>query len=254
MGQSCAQNSLASSKEQVAGAWSSWLHQVLRLDRLRHLPVDIPEHHLELCAIGAANGVCEHIRSFGGDLKKFFGGGVSQNRRWYEDLVKVFVALRQAQWVCGAAARWKREVAIVIAEAIDEAVADRPCSDPLDIKHLRAKSKKRRTDIDFEMAVVRRLQVESRASSSASFARARNDISDKTATCFDEASLRWHISSGWMSFVSCQRFALAFDASRLGEPAEETEVYALWSPCNGKAIYLAPQAPKHGVLCRSPLS
>lgn len=138
--------------------------------------------------------------------------------------------------------QWKRRIIWFFADAVDSQISSGSGDDPLDIRALHGPSKKRRTVVDFQLAVSGRLQTEAIASSSAAYARANRDLNPKTAAGYDEAYLKWYISTGWMTFASPMRFSLTFDASRLGERAEETEVYALWSHCNQRAQYLAPQA------------
>lgn len=51
------------------------------------------------------------------------------------------------------------------------------------------------------------------------------------------------LANGWLTFHGCNVLHWCPDGSRLGNLAEETELFPAWSPDNNKGIWLCPQAP-----------
>lgn len=80
------------------------------------------------------------------------------------------------------------------------------------------------------------------ATSASRWCQASGELSAQLGDTFDNRSCREHMAAGMLSMSKGNIYSNAFDASRLGEPAVETNLYLLWSRSAGRSMWLAPQA------------
>ena len=130
-------------------------------------------------------------------------------------------------------------VCMVIDEAINANLFE---IDPLDLKRMSdPKSKRRRLDEDFKRAVVTKAKEEGRAQSGAHFLRAEGSSAFRLAQRWQVFEMLYHQSAGWRSFAHAKCIGLVSDAARLGDPAEEALVCALWAAGGSGSVVLPPQ-------------
>eukprot|EP00971_Amphidinium_carterae_P336241 6472491-Amphidinium_carterae.2 len=135
---------------------------------------------------------------------------------------------------------------LLVGEQLSHAVPDVAyTSDPLHgskraIDHKDIAPKRRRSDEDYRMHIVRDTRQSLRAGSARAMVRAHEGVNkdNKVADWEDKDSLLYMLA-GWMLPVGTS-FSLAVDASRIGKPAEETLV-GIALAGSGEGIWLPPQ-------------
>ena len=86
-------------------------------------------------------------------------------------------------------------------------------------------------------------RVSSMSTTSGTAARTIGDVTQSTAHDHDERALKWYLSEANLRMPHGEHYCTTFDASRLGNPAEETIFYCLENLDSGLACWLPPQVP-----------
>lgn len=90
--------------------------------------------------------------------------------------------------------------------------------------------KRMRVDEDFRRFVSVDVVQAHRARSGAQFLRGAGTVAASSGPKWEEKELAAYLEAGTRCFEGCQILAVSSDAARLGDPAEETVVYSVWSP------------------------
>jgi hypothetical protein len=195
----------------------------------------IPESCFSMCRAGVVEGspYCSHCRQY---LAACTGHA---SMHWHaESLLQLFVF----SGGCSALARWLGCLVAQFAALVVAHLDMFTTTDALKASHLQGPSKKRRIDEDFKQVVSENVLKEKRATSSAAFLRAAGEIHDSSGRQWDEKMLARYQGDCWASMASSECVVLAQDASRLGEPAEETLMQAAFSPGVAIGCWFPPQA------------
>lgn len=112
-------------------------------------------------------------------------------------------------------------------------------ADPLKALHPMGSKRKMRVDSDFKEAVVSTVVQLKRSRTSSAWLRAQGEFSDKLAAPWTEKSLCASLSASWFAFRDGHIFPVAGDCSRIGKPAEETYVAAIFCPDVQRAAWAA---------------
>jgi hypothetical protein len=115
--------------------------------------------------------------------------------------------------------------------------------DVLHIPLMRGPARRLRVDEDFKHACSVALVQGKRTHSGAQVARVTGMVASSSARQWECEHLRAYQAAGWKTFRSSTVVCLAEDATRLGQPPQETVVYIAWSGSADRAMYLPVQAP-----------
>lgn len=114
----------------------------------------------------------------------------------------------------------------------------------------RAPSKRRRIDEDFRLTVVADVARQGRAANAVGFLRAVDKCSPKNAQPWSEQFLLEYEAAGWLAGARSSTVCCCFDASRIGNPAENTEIFGaqLFGPSSMDCfMWGPPQAIASGI-------
>lgn len=160
--------------------------------------------------------------------------------------------LRCAQWLltvhkagleCPMLAMWGAHLCKGLAAEVDRGVrAGDWSSDALkDATHLGGPKKKLRISEAYRQATNTAV-AEGRAISRTRVLKLGGDVCESSARSWDNHDAQVLLASGWQSFGKVSNLTLAPDASRLGNPAEDTEMFPAWTSDGNIAMWLCPQA------------
>lgn len=152
---------------------------------------------------------------------------------------------------CGISAEWSKVVLGIFVEAVKGTIPDVSYTkNPLEATLAQPGSmgKRRRVDADFRMAVVHQVVHSGQSRSSRIYLKNRALDADLSKR-WDEQFLCKYLSATWGAFAPASTISLALDGSRLGQPAEGTEVIAAFTPASGHAAWIAPQAARGSHQC-----
>lgn len=156
-------------------------------------------------------------------------------------------ALCQSAMACAACRNW----AYILLSGFDNSMVSavgalESDEEPLNDELLRGPVKRMRLDEDY-IEAYHRAVAEGRASSVGALARARGGLAPRSANNLPGRWLSQYQAEGFLTFLRGD-LSLALDGSRVGNPAQENEVLALWSPEADRSMALPIQA----TFCRSP--
>lgn len=111
-------------------------------------------------------------------------------------------------------------------------------------EHFMAQSGKRkaRVDEDFIELVSQEKVRQKKIHCGSQLARATGDVPESACRAWDEQFLCRYQAEAWKQFASATFVSVAEDGKRIGQPAEETQMYVAWTPTGDKAAVLPPQA------------
>jgi hypothetical protein len=145
---------------------------------------------------------------------------------------------------CPAVTLWLRSIIKTIADDIDKAVeGKRNIDDALYVRAATQHIGRRRVDEDVKHEITTSLIASGRASNSRDAARFLRISTASAASKWDENEVLVYQATCWQSCVQQKSFSVALDGKRLGQPCEETEVYACWVYPGDKAMWLPPMVP-----------
>lgn len=181
-------------------------------------------------------GECSHMRSVV-DAADMNSGGAPQT-----SLARHLVHCYSfAAGGCPALLGWLRNRVFAIADKFREHMDDIGQADPLKAMHPRAAKRRMRVDSDFKEAVVATVVQLKRSRTSSAWLRAQGEFTSNLAAPWTEKSLCASLSASWFAFREGQVFSVAGDCSRIGKPAEETYVAAIFCPDVQRAVWAVPQ-------------
>lgn len=102
--------------------------------------------------------------------------------------------------------------------------------------------KRRRVDEDLRKQVSVDVVRAKRVASGASWCKATGFLSEQLGNTFDNRSCREYLAAGRACMPTAKIFSIAFDASRIGQPAVDANMFLLWSSDVGQSMWLPPQA------------
>ena len=196
-------------------------------------------HKAEECAGGqcAHKHGCQH-------LHKIFSDAMV-NRDSATVVAKIIVSCtRQENMRCAAAVVLFQDVISKIVIKLSENFAIIGTSDPLAVDAQLRAQKKRRLDPEWMAALLHLAIHEKKAKSIKSLCQARGEPGAHNSSRWlanETAAYQWSL---WDSFENTQSLAIAFDASRVGMPREETLIIAAYDVENDRAAWFIPQVLK----------
>ena len=145
---------------------------------------------------------------------------------------------------CPAVTLWLRSVIKTIADDIDKSIeGKRNIDDALRVRAATQHIGRRRVDEDVKREITTSLLASGRANSSRDAARFLRISTASAASKWDENEVLVYQATCWHSCVQQKAFSVALDGKRIGQPSEETEVYACWVYPGDKAMWLPPMVP-----------
>lgn len=205
----------------------------------RDLVLQCPEGDvLQLCdGYTEADECCPHVYGIYDRISRCTAGAIDM-------LVELAVLLASQASALRAVRAWWTAWVPAVACRFPRKVTERFLSDPLEAKpdHLTCGgNRKRRVDCDYKQAVVMGAMTKRRAPTPGAFAAASGDIARTTASSWSPILLGQYRAACMLQFAESSVVGLAYDASRLGQPKEETLMTAVCDPLQGIAAWLPPQ-------------
>lgn len=197
-------------------------------------PADICDQ----CEFDAFEGRCAHMRH-GLQLEH-------RSTKPWETVVACLVDLAHMQSTCNAARCFLEAQLVQIATALDEAICGIGHSDAsraLDNDPSRY-AKRRRIDEDLVVDTIMTSVETGRSASSRRMLRSKGQLCPDNGTLWERQALLHTQAAAWRVFKGSQAVHISLDGSRIGNPAEETELYAAFCGSSLKGCWLPPQATR----------
>lgn len=173
-------------------------------------------------------------------------------------LAHSLVALAAAAVACAALRGWLNLLLGSLEHMMVASInANEYSSDMLQVALLQGRSKRLRLDEDY-IAAVHSAVAEGRARCAGALVRAGGGLAVSSANNLPGRWLSQYQAAGFLTFTSGD-LSLAMDGSRVGNPAQENEVLAVWSPIFDRGMVLPVQAgagrtePQKPEPCHDPL-
>lgn len=169
-------------------------------------------------------------------------------------LVAELVALlAQHAGCCAAIKAWLAVLLPFMCHRFVDRVTSEFEDDPLQARpdSLCTNSRKRRIDSDLKTAVVMDAMAKRRAMTPGAYATATGEYARSTAATWQPVLMGQYRAACFSELGGGDIYAVAFDASRLGQPKEETLMLALSLPLQGRAGWLPPQVIVWGAFVQS---
>lgn len=185
------------------------------------------------------HGACVHLRMLGHKMRRLDVNGVPP----HVFLVGLAQQLFAEGVECGACSQWCSDLLRRLADAMDHGnFASKWSTDAKKHGLLPGGQKKRRIDEDLRKQVSVDVVAAGLTSSAGRWCQTTGELSQQLGDTFDNRSCREYLASGAMSMWGHRFYSIAFDASRIGQPAVDANIYLLWSMDGGYGMWLAPQA------------
>jgi hypothetical protein len=191
-----------------------------------------------LCQLGRdADGLCMHMR---GILADACASGPDLDAVQLTELLCKLFSISQS---CTSTVAWYRQLMSTLSATIDTNVHGGRLDVTADITRHRIgpSGRKRRLDEDACLQTALGLNHSHPCSSAAG---RHNGVATSTASSFDRRGLVAYMLAAPGHFEGVRHLCITTDGSRVGQPAEETNVYAAWSPDCSRSAWLAPQVPQ----------
>jgi hypothetical protein len=143
---------------------------------------------------------------------------------------------------CTSTAAWYRHLTGTLSATIDANVNGGRLDEIVDISRHRVGPTGRKMRLD-EDACLQTALGQNRSHPCSSAAGRHNGWATSTASSFERRGLVAYVLTAPCHFEGIRHLCITTDGSRVGQPAEETNVYAAWSPECSRSAWLAPQAP-----------
>lgn len=191
-----------------------------------------------LCIVGAMEGVCCHVRD--GLLEADAGEDAPQSK-----LVRLICNVVGFLFRCPALRAWTAACFSGLAQALETEISEGFFGrDLLDEDFAMGRKRRLRLDED-AVAQIHKSVANGRASSCAAVVRVNKKLCTKTADNLPQRFLGEYRAAGWLTFGHGD-LSLVMDGSRIGNPAQETEVMCIWGPAQDRAMALPCQVGKTG--------
>ena len=143
---------------------------------------------------------------------------------------------------CDAAKKLVEGILCFFAGVVEEKVTSLGVSDASKWSHCMGQAKRRRMDQDFKNWVTVE-NVHGQAAPSAAASAASHAVHLSTTRRWIERSVTQHVLDCWQSLGKSVDgvWSLVEDGARFGQPARETQVYALWAANRGYGAWTLPQ-------------
>lgn len=218
----------------------AWLSKVVPL-AARRMATNFPAAILELCDGCVAGSPCVHMSPVIAEMSAATDPDVR--------LLPMLIGCAAAASPCRAAAAIMRGACLGFAEAVDERVGDAAWScDPLATGEEVVKReagegpcKRARIDKDFQRAVCMMAVASGKADTAQAFARAHGFCGNYVQRD-SETYLYRYMTLTRENFKDERCISISVDGSRVGNPGEETETYAMAAVRANRACWLPPQA------------
>ena len=198
----------------------------------------VREDILAQCASRGADGMCGHMRGV-------LVGGFSRVEAKPHDVVLHLAKLaRTSGRACCAVWSWFAVFVQELAKHIDGKAPSLSSTEALDFTELffQGAGNKRRTDEDYKKVVVEAAGTK-RGNTVGCIAIASGKLAESTALDWAGSYLASYRASGLLTFESARCVSICFDASRLGNPKEETLHLAATNCFTDDAVQCPPQVP-----------
>lgn len=225
-------------------AWMLWLGLMSKCippDDARDVSLqDILDESTHLCIHSARGGLCSHVEEFFGEC-----------RRGSDEHTHSSIGLRMGMLLthvgdCPAAAAGLHDTLILLGSMIDAAVVAIGDCDIAKWTNLQGPcGKKRRLgDADLRNFLLGDNVLQGRASSATASTKSQG-VHSNTTQCWLEKHRREYLEAAWSVPGPMPRgvYSLAEDGARFGQPARETQAYALWVASSDQAVWLPIQEP-----------
>lgn len=213
------------------------------LDSLVWFHALVDEAHALCSASAGADGRCQHIAQLQSVFDALVQDPVAQTlARTMCEIDRRIVADRL---LCDATRSLRAALLSKVSGFFDQAVATLERSDPLDEKtpKLGCMNKRPRIDEDLKRVVATSCVQEGRVASGAAWARATKRVSASSTRSWEHTAMRTYMVAGSRLMKDgVTVLSLVEDASRIGDPAEDTMVYLAWSGKHNTGLYLPVQA------------
>lgn len=161
----------------------------------------------------------------------------------WTNLTKALQHIYLARPVCVASRRLLAGVLQRLCQDVDGKVSDmQPPKNFSSFSMPQGRKRKLRIDEDYKRYLVSEAVAAKRAHCGAQYAKTTGDVHPETARKWDEAHMANYIAAAWHTMGSSTLVSLACDASKVGNPAEETVMFLAWDMESNKAVVLPPQA------------
>lgn len=160
------------------------------------------------------------------------------------DVVKYLIDISASCTVCPVNAHILRCILEPLAEAMAATLPTVAEQDALKRQHLQSHVRKMRIDEDYKHQVATRVRA-GRARSGGDVTAVDSQMSRDTARGFAHLDIERLLAEQWNLYDGQQIsgvVSIVEDAARLGNPAEETTVYAMWHERGQHGFWLVPQA------------
>jgi hypothetical protein len=203
--------------------------------------LDLAQAHIsagvaQRCQTGAVeDGLCCHIQAC---RRAAMVEGSPQLK-----CAELWCALGLHTHCCHACKAWDEMLVRELATLVDaEVPAVAMTTDPKVGALITKRGPHERVDEDYKKAVVDVAVSSKRAKTCGQAIQADGVAVRQNANDWSDARTLLEQAACWDSFKECQCISVIGDASRVGNPAENCEVIAAWSPGVGAGVWLPPQA------------
>eukprot|EP00971_Amphidinium_carterae_P352444 6492597-Amphidinium_carterae.7 len=206
--------------------------------------------HCHLCRIGASGVFCSHMQEVLDEYASYDAS--SFHVAWARVLQRLFESAN----MCSAMLPVLQALAAELSKAIDESVSREEAARSIRGTELLtnpASKKRLRIDEDFKQFIAVDQAQTKQARSSADATRSSgiyHGLVTGNAREWTVQRVQAKVLAAKTQFQGEGVLSLAFDSKRLGKPAEETAVYALFSPSSGAAAWLPVMVPAIAIMHR----
>jgi len=226
------------SKVRAAAVLNGWMQLLLPATCAEGAgPAQHP--HAQRCDLDPQDGICCHLRQC-----------TSQSRLKptpQEQCCELSYQLYSASPACEAAKAYDAALVETFAGQMNASLPSFACtSDPvvgakLNVE-LGPQARPYSIDEDYKRTIVEDTLKCKRARTGGQAMQADRLADPPTANKWNESAIVLQQSSAFIQFKATQTLSIVGDASRIGNPAENCEVMAVWSPEVNAAVWLPPQA------------
>lgn len=210
---------------------------------------EAPDGILEACGGmvpgGEGHGLCEHLSGLQGE----WGRRLASESNYAMRVATLLLLLFVGRDVCGGARHWLLHMVLKAAAGVDKSLPEQDLpTDALRHGILPGGQKRRRLDEDMRRAVADVGRTGGGAATGAEWCRVDGQLSRQHGHSLQLRSLREYQATAWLSWRDCRYLSIAFDGSRLGEPALDMLIILGWSEDKQCGFWCAPQASDGGHL------
>ena len=203
------------------------------------VPVDfngVFDEHVHECVVDVRDGFCSHVRHF------VVAHPASPQGDLPIDAARKLTTLFHAHGKCKVCCLGLTSYIRIVGALIDERL---PTVGDRDIKNwalLEGNSRKRKADEDYRHFMLVEKVACGQASNSGAGMRGAG-VAEGTGRVWIKDKLERYLGATWALVMSKPSgvFSMVEDGARFGQPAKETQIYAVWHSASGCGVWLPPQ-------------